>query len=183
LTVGVSFAAPGIHEAGRRATSVWDTRSTPLLVEPEDAPSRSITFRSSGGAVPETVAERLVADVRAWLVGSDAALVSAPPWMVDRPHPGTAGVRLHDEQDPAEDDHADQGRDGDDAYAGPAPSNARQRNPRWAGSSARRFVQDSTCDPSAIRASRRRRQGRTMNTMIPSQLGSSDPTPPSIRIP
>jgi hypothetical protein len=54
-----------------------------MLAEPEGAPSRSITFRSLGGARPETVAERLIADVRAWLAASDVRPLPPPPWMVD----------------------------------------------------------------------------------------------------
>jgi hypothetical protein len=107
LTVGISSAAPGIHEAGRRATTVWDTLDDLLdtydgavriecasrcawsgeirltLAEPEGAPSRSITFRAVGGALPETVAERLLADVRDWLATSRATPLPPPPWMVD----------------------------------------------------------------------------------------------------
>jgi hypothetical protein len=107
VTVGISFAEPRHHVAGHHAGTVWDTLDDLLetydgdvlieyasrcawsgeirltLAEPQGAPSRSISFRSVGGALPETVAERLLADVRAWIATSDVKPLPAPPWMVD----------------------------------------------------------------------------------------------------
>ena len=61
----------------------WSGEIRLTLSEPEGAPSRSISFRSVGGAFPETVAERLLAGVRDWLATSDARPLPPPPWMVD----------------------------------------------------------------------------------------------------
>jgi hypothetical protein len=106
LTVAISFAESGHDVAERPARTVWHVIDDLLetydgdvhiqcasrcawsgeirltLAEPEGAPSRSISFRSVGGALPETVAERLLADVRAWLATSDVKPLPTPPWMV-----------------------------------------------------------------------------------------------------
>ena len=105
--MGTSFAEPGHHVAEHAAKTVWDTIDDLLdtydgdvhiecasrsawmghlrltLTDPEGEPSRSITFHSVGGALPENVAERLLADVRDWLATSDVKPLPAPPWMVD----------------------------------------------------------------------------------------------------
>jgi hypothetical protein len=60
----------------------WSGEIRLTLSEPEGAPARRISFQSIGGALPETVAERLLADVRAWLATSDVKPLPAPPWMV-----------------------------------------------------------------------------------------------------
>jgi hypothetical protein len=61
----------------------WWGRIRLTLTDPEAAPSRSLTFHSIGGAVPEDVAERLLADIQDWLATSGVQPLPAPPWMVD----------------------------------------------------------------------------------------------------
>ena len=61
----------------------WSGEIRLTLADPEGAPSRSISFQSIGGALPERVAERFLADVRDWLATSDVKPLPAPPWMVD----------------------------------------------------------------------------------------------------
>lgn len=61
----------------------WSGQIRLTLTDPEGAPSRSITFHSVGGAVPERVAERLLSDVQDWLAASGVEPLPAPPWMVD----------------------------------------------------------------------------------------------------
>jgi len=105
--VGISLAEPGHDVAEHPPKTVWDAIDDLLetydgdvriecasqcawsgeirltLADPEGAPSRSISFQSIGGALPERVAERLLADVRDWLATSDVKPLPAPPWMVD----------------------------------------------------------------------------------------------------
>src|SRR6187551_3722951 len=61
----------------------WSGEIRLTLSEPQDAPARRISFQAVGGALPETVAERLLAGVRDWLATSDARPLPPPPWMVD----------------------------------------------------------------------------------------------------
>jgi type IV pilus biogenesis protein CpaD/CtpE len=61
----------------------WSGQIRLTLTDPEGAPSRSIAFHAVGGAVPEHVAERLLADVRDWLATSGVEPLPAPPWAVD----------------------------------------------------------------------------------------------------
>ena len=63
--------------------SAWSGQIRLTLTDPEGAPSRSITFHSIGGAVPEDVAERLLADVQDWLTTSGVRPLPPPPWAVD----------------------------------------------------------------------------------------------------
>jgi hypothetical protein len=68
-------------ECASRCAWMGEIRLT--LAGPEGGPSRSITFHSYGGVLPENVAERLLADVQDWLAASDVKPLPAPPWMVD----------------------------------------------------------------------------------------------------
>lgn len=61
----------------------WSGRIRLTLTDPEGAPSRSIAFHSVGGATPEVVAARLLADVEDWLATSGVRPLPAPPWAVD----------------------------------------------------------------------------------------------------
>ena len=61
----------------------WSGQIRLTLTNPEGAPSRSVTFYSVGGGVPEGVAQRLLADVQDWLATSGLHPLPAPPWMVD----------------------------------------------------------------------------------------------------
>jgi hypothetical protein len=61
----------------------WSGQIRLTLTDPEGAPSRSITFYAVGGAVPEDLAERLLADVQDWLATSGVQPLPAPPWAVE----------------------------------------------------------------------------------------------------
>lgn len=51
------------------------------LTNPDDAPSRSITFFSAGGGAPEHVAEAVLSDAEEWLRESGTEPMPVPRWM------------------------------------------------------------------------------------------------------
>lgn len=59
----------------------WSGQLRLTLTNPDNAPSRSITFYSAGGLGPEDLAERLLADVQEWLAESDVEPLPVPDWM------------------------------------------------------------------------------------------------------
>jgi hypothetical protein len=60
----------------------WSGQLRLALPDPTGAPSRSITFFSTGGADPEQVAAALLADAEAWLAESGVEPTSVPDWML-----------------------------------------------------------------------------------------------------
>jgi hypothetical protein len=53
-------------ECGVASESMWSGQLRVTLTNPEDRPSRSMTFYSTGGSDPEDVAIAVLADFHAW---------------------------------------------------------------------------------------------------------------------
>jgi hypothetical protein len=65
----------------------WSGELRLTLTDPENAPSRSVTFFSAGGGDPEEVAHAVLADAVAWLAESDQQPLPVPEWLRQCPDP------------------------------------------------------------------------------------------------
>ena len=61
----------------------WGGQLRLTLTNPDNAPSRSITFYSVGGLNPNKVARRLLDDAKVWLADSDVEPLPVPDWMTN----------------------------------------------------------------------------------------------------
>lgn len=59
----------------------WSGQLRLTLTNPDMAPSRSITFYSTGGFDPEEVAAALLADVQTWLAETEEKPLPVPDWV------------------------------------------------------------------------------------------------------
>jgi hypothetical protein len=62
------------------STTAWSGQLRLTLTNPDDAPSRSITFYAVAGASPEEVARAVLDDARRWLAENPPPL-PVPDWM------------------------------------------------------------------------------------------------------
>ena len=66
----------------RRRQRVWLVGSAaPVAHQPDDRPSRSITFYAAGGPEPEDVARRVLDDADEWLADGNVESMPVPKWM------------------------------------------------------------------------------------------------------
>lgn len=64
---------------GSRTTWAGALRLT--LTNPDNEPSRSVTFYTAGAGDPEDAAEALLKDARAWLAEGNVEPMPVPEWM------------------------------------------------------------------------------------------------------
>ena len=61
--------------------AAWAGELRMTVTNPDNRPSRSVTFYSVGGLDPERVAVALVADFEDWLASSGETPMPVPDWM------------------------------------------------------------------------------------------------------